>query len=168
MNAWEIIKVLPVCDIVKIAEKNMVDPIVCLAICHTESSGDRAAFKHENNYRWLYCVSEMANSVGIPYEDELRFQETSHGLFQVMGAVLREYGFMGKPSEAYDTTKNIEYGIKHLRNKFRAHHEEEAAIAAYNAGSPRKTPGGMWENQRYVDKVYSRIRLLNIAFPTGG
>jgi soluble lytic murein transglycosylase-like protein len=50
------------------------------------------------------------------------------------------------------------YKLKQLEKRFLSKVSvnlgfDEALIAAYNAGSPRRKPDGSWENQGYVDKV---------------
>jgi soluble lytic murein transglycosylase-like protein len=74
---------------------------------------------------------------------------------------MREYGFRGSFNDALgDFRISLSYGAKHLKNYLKRYPNESDVIASYNAGSPRKTKGGMYENQTYVDKVYKELLAL--------
>jgi soluble lytic murein transglycosylase-like protein len=84
----------------------------------------------------------------------------SWGLMQIMGSVARQYGFKGNLSSLTEPEINIEIGCKHFVSKYSV--EPKDMISAYNAGSPKKTPEGLYVNQGYVDKVcaaWTRLRL---------
>jgi hypothetical protein len=96
---------------------------------------------------------------------EWEFQRTSWGLFQIMGAVARELGFRGSSFDvntpsAYiyglNGMNGVIYGLLHFKNYMNKYEKTkgiEAAIASYNAGSPRRRADGRYVNQAYVDKV---------------
>jgi hypothetical protein len=82
-------------------------------------------------------------------------QKTSWGPMQVMGAVARELGFTGLFPELCGPL-GVYYGCLHLKrlaNRFLPVHGWEGVAAAFNAGTPRRTSDGRWENQRYVDAL---------------
>ena len=120
------------------------------AIINIESSCNTWSVRYEPQFRWLYN-----NNGKIKMTDtETMMQMTSWGLMQVMGAVAREAGFMGRfLSELCDPLKGIEYGWKHLSGYFKKYNNWTDAIASYNAGSPRKSADVKYVNQAYVDKV---------------
>jgi soluble lytic murein transglycosylase-like protein len=47
----------------------------------------------------------------------------------------------------------LRYGIRHLLKFYTKYGDWPDALAAYNAGSPRKAADGKYLNQSYVDKV---------------
>ena len=97
-------------------------------------------------------------------------QMCSWGIMQVMGAVAREHGFTGKPSDfpkLCTIPDGLLYGCLHLV-KFRARYSAwPDVIASYNAGSPRRSlgPDGPYMNQSYVDKVIREWQKLEHQIP---
>jgi soluble lytic murein transglycosylase-like protein len=145
----------------EIAGKEGVDPDLLLAICMVESSLDPYAVRYEPAYKWLVSPREWASQMRLSVATEETLQKTSYGLAQIMGAVMRELGFSGKLQTCLlNPAIPLSYSAKHLKNYLRRYGSEVEAIASYNAGSPRKTKGGMWENQSYVDKVSTELRKL--------
>lgn len=141
-------------DIIKhLGQSHGVDPFLIAAICMAESSGRQDATKFEAHYPYLHKEESWAEKFGCPLEDEKKGQMTSYGLMQVMGAVMREYGFAESFDKAFDPETNIEYGTRHLAN-FLKKYDTPSAIASYNAGSPRYAAGStVFKNQKYVDQV---------------
>lgn len=150
-------------------------PQLVAAIVIVESSGNPAAWRVEPFYRWLWNprsntpyrsshtgLNPPDDFVGTPGHSKATAwvgQKTSWGLMQIMGAVARELGFKGWFPELCQIDKGIEYGCRHLHNltRFKGRYGWEGVIAAYNAGTPRRKPGGWFENQEYVNKVMSHI-----------
>ena len=93
-----------------------VDPLLIAAVCMTESSGRPHVTKFEVNYPWLYKPEACARKFECSLEDEIAGQSTSYGFMQVMGAVMREYGFAGSFDKAFEAETNIDFGTKHLAN----------------------------------------------------
>ncbi|WP_162232521.1 lytic transglycosylase domain-containing protein, partial [Methylogaea oryzae] len=82
-------------------------------------------------------------------------QRTSWGPMQVMGAVARERGFRG-PFEQLNGVWGLYCGcllLERLRERFLSGFGWQGVAAAYNAGTPRRTGNGRWENQQYIDKL---------------
>ena len=127
------------------------------AICKVESSLNPWARRPEPRYKWLYGDANVLSSF------EVADQKRSWGLMQVMGAVAREYGFTGDLVELCKIPTGLLYGCLHLR-KYRSQYTDwHDAIAAYNAGSPRRTQDGRYTNHSYVEKV---LREWNYLDPT--
>lgn len=103
-------------------------------------------------------------SVQIPgygVDTETALQRFSYGLPQLMGAVLREYGYAGS-LHLLPTMPGVvlDYACQHLRRYMQKHPNEVDWISSWNQGSPAKTPGGLYRNQVYVDKVSAELRRL--------
>lgn len=142
-----------------------LDPDVVMAIIQQESSGNTFAtrFEPEAYARGSYFVSprEWATKLLITEVTEKIQQYQSWGLMQLMGFKARELGFTGYFPMLCEPEINVELGCKLLKSLFERYETEEEVISAYNQGSPRKTPGGFFENQKnYVDPVCKFIREL--------
>lgn len=136
------------------AQEAGLDPALVLGIVSVESGGQPCAARYEPLYRWTLPQAERPG--GCSHDTELVLQRTSWGLMQLMGALARELGFEGWLPELTDEALNLKLGCRHLVNltrRFGERHGPEGVIAAYNAGSPRKSPAGEWVNQGYVNKV---------------
>ena len=145
----------------EVAQAEGLDEKLLQAICTVESSLDPYAVRYEPAYKYTVSPREWASQMRLSVETEEVLQKTSYGLAQIMGGVMREYGFSGKLQTCLLNPKiPLTYSAKHLKNYLRRYGSEVEAIASYNAGSPRKTPGGMFVNQTYVDKVDRELRKL--------
>lgn len=137
--------------ILSYATKYGLDPAVVYGVCMTESSLNPKATRYEKDFIWLL----KPGSWQTPLKIETSQQKTSWGIMQVMGAVLRELGYnpAGAISDILHSVENqLDYGCRFLARKIRRY-DRDAGIAAYNAGSPRRTRDGKYVNQDYVDKV---------------
>jgi soluble lytic murein transglycosylase-like protein len=145
----------------KAATAEGIDPEVYLAICTVESSLNPFALRYEPAYRYTTRCADWASNFHITPTTEEALQRFSYGASQIMGGVLREYGY-GKHLALWiaDLEAPIIYGAKHLKKFMIRYPTLEEAVASYNAGSPRRTPGMMFENQVYVDKVFRELRAL--------
>lgn len=79
---------------------------------------------------------------------------------QVIGFLARDLGFQDHLTMLCDPEIGIFYGCKNLQRLSQKYADEADVVAAYNAGSPSKTAGGMYKNQSYVDSVYTVLRGL--------
>ena len=136
-----------------IAQSVNIDPFLVAAISMVESGGNPYAMRFEPKWAYAFKEKEYAKPLGSSEETEKNAQMTSWGLMQVMGTVAREHGFKGWLTELCRPELGILYGCKHLRLKLDKYKNTWEAVAAYNAGSPRLTPDGKFENQYYVDRV---------------
>jgi len=136
------------------AKNAKLDPILVKAIAYAESSCNPKAVRYEKNYRYLFDVKEFAKKCRISVESEEVLQKMSFGLLQIMGAVARERGFDGYLTDLCDPMIGLFWGCKHLELLFQKYKGDDA-IAAWNAGSPRKGADGFYENQHYVNRVKS-------------
>jgi len=144
-----------------VAQAEGLDERLLLAICTIESSLNPYAVRYEPAYKYTVSPRDWASKMRLSVETEECLQKFSYGLAQIMGGVMREYGFSGNLQTCLLNPKvSLTYSAKHLKNYLRRHGSEVEAIAAYNAGSPRKTSGGMFVNQSYVDKVDRELRKL--------
>ena len=136
------------------ADRHGLDRKLLYAICQTESGLNPYAIRFESSYRWFYKVSELARTNRITDSTENALQSFSYGPAQVMGAVMREYGYAG-PLHVIPMSWEIalEYGAMHLQKMTKRYILMNDAIASYNAGSVRKTMDGEYVNAEYVKKV---------------
>jgi soluble lytic murein transglycosylase-like protein len=153
---------LPADLIADAAARNHIDPDLVAAIVMKESEGDCWRPRHEKHYRDFYFPREIAEYARVSFETMIVMQQTSWGMMQVLGAVAYERGL---PQDQCPTMLclphlGLEYGCRQLAYLFGRFTDEERVVAAYNAGSPRKTAGNMYVNQAYVDKVYGYLREL--------
>lgn len=146
----------------QIATEEKLDPLLFVAICTVESSLNPLAARFEPAWRYLYHPREIASQLVISVETETAFQSMSFGLPQIMGSVMRERGYTDHLSKCFvDPALPLRYAARHLRGFLVKYGGNESdAISAYNQGSNRKTAGGLYQNQRYVDKVSAVLRKL--------
>lgn len=130
------------------------------AVIEVESAFVSLRTKYEPHYKYTIGIPDFAHKLGISESTEEVFQKVSWGLMQVMGGVAREYGFQGHLLELCSTpTYGLYFGMRHLFNYYKRYKNMPDAIAAYNAGSPRRIAGGgPYENQQYVDKVLAAFK----------
>lgn len=141
-----------------------VDSDLVRAIITVESSWNPWAIRFEPAWRYFVNPRDWADKLLITFETEQTLQACSWGPMQVMGAIARELGFQQELNRLSDPELGITYGVLKLKSLAQKYRDESDVIAAYNAGSPRKTSGGMYENQKYVDKVHqSLIKLRKIS-----
>lgn len=145
------------------AGKLGVRPELARAIGCVESRYNPLAVRFEPEWRYPYQPELYAKLLGLTESTERTLQAMSYGPLQVMGAICRELGFQGNLLElAADPTLAIEFGVKKLKKCVDQFGDGPSAIAAYNAGSPRKVDlgsgaGVRFVNQSYVDQVLARM-----------
>ena len=152
-------------EFVKYVEKKVLEYLppgakhlfpVIMGIIETESDFNPYAARYEPNYRWLVSPERYYRYYTSNPETEVILQKTSLGLMQLMGANFRKLGYTRPLTAVFeDVDAQIRYGIKFFLNLYEKYESIPAAVAAYNAGSPRKTQTGRYVNQAYVDKVLS-------------
>jgi len=167
-----------------IAGEYLLDPLLVASFICVESSGNPWAWNPEPHYRYLWdvrkgrpfrplTVEERASEFppkdfpappGVDPDAEFWAQQASWGLMQLMGAVARERGFKGSfLTELCTPEVGVWHGCKHLVTYTRRYPDLSDAIAAYNAGSPRRIASGVYENQGYVDKILAQHGRLKVG-----
>ena len=148
--------------IIKAAQEFRLDANLIRAIIKTESNFNTWANRYEPGCRYAVAISDFARKLDISYDTEMTNQQISWGLMQVMGFLGRELGFTDLLTMLCQPEIGIFYGCKQLRRlSDRADCPQETdIIAAYNAGSPKKTDGGFYFNQQYVNKVSEELFIL--------
>jgi soluble lytic murein transglycosylase-like protein len=161
MSAPPWMKNFPLEAITAAAKSHQLDTHLVMAIVATESAGKTYAFRYEPHFRWLLDVEKYAKMNQISRESEEMAQKISWGLMQVMGAVAREMGFKGLLPELCHPEVGLRYGCQKFSLCLRGNEFDlPTALAAYNAGSPRRKENGEWVNQTYVDKVLQKMQQL--------
>ena len=164
--------------IVAAANQYRISPALALAVCEQESSFDPWAWNPEPRYRYLWDVllakpfrkltpAEEASEYppmdfrayrGVPSDAEWWGQQASWGLMQVMGAVAREHGFMGRfLSQLCDPEIGVEIGCRHLAAYLRRFKDPFSALEAWNGG-----PGAVGHNAQYAKEVLSRVEQFTV------
>lgn len=134
------------------------------ALVETESDYNPNAKRLEKDYRWFYSVKEVAEEMRVTKETVIEIQRYSYGLTQLMGANFHALGYRGLPSKMFDVRINLNYGCIFIERIIKTQHLKNPLdiYAAYNAGSVRKNPSGLYVNQKHVDRfkgIYERISL---------
>lgn len=137
------------------------------AVIMTESGGNKYSARYEPHFKYLYHPRTYAEKLGITVETEEVMQKTSIGLMQMMGAVARESGFSGHLPELYNIERNIKYGCIALKKHYQKYGNIIDGVAAYNAGSVRKTKGGLYVNEKHVDRFGGWLRKIESASGSG-
>lgn len=132
---------------------NGVDPDLAIAIAEVESAFDEMACRFEVNWKYLVNVEGFAKSSRISQDTERILQMCSFGMMQVMGSVARELGWKVNLLELTKPELGVKFGCLKIKELMRKYSNQDDLVAAYNAGSPRKTDKGKYVNQTYVDKV---------------
>lgn len=134
------------------SNKYAIDPKLIGAVIMQESAGQAWSYRYEPNVKYQYMASSYAKKLGISFETELCLQHMSFGLLHIMGFKARELGFDSHLPQLLLPSVGIDWGVKALQTFVKRYNTLEDAIAAYNAGSPRKEMG-KYVNQKYVDSV---------------
>jgi hypothetical protein len=141
---------------------NLPVPLVA-AVVDKESGGDPFASRYEPAFfeRYIRKATNIKARAPCSLETERQFQATSWGLMQVMGATARSLGFPGPFLSALcDPAASLLWGctlLHRLRDRYLATYGWPGVVAAYNAGSPRLTTAGKFENQDYVNDIVKRL-----------
>ena len=120
------------------------------------SIAEKAAVKYGIEPAAVKAIIEIeSNWNPSAYRYEAHLKDASWGLMQVLLKTAREISG-NKSLTATELLKpeiNIDIGTKYLAQQYRRYHGNiYDAVAAYNAGSVRKTLIGRYENQAHVDR----------------
>jgi soluble lytic murein transglycosylase-like protein len=137
-------------EIALAALAHSLDPKLVTAVVLQESSGNTDAFRYEPAFfeRYLAHKPEYA---GKPR----RRVSSSYGLMQIMYSTARQHGYTGDPETLFLPACGLEYGCRHLRLLLNTHGDVEAALSAYNAGSPDSPKG-----RQYAAKVLAKMKAI--------
>lgn len=137
-----------------------LDPLLIVSIATVESNMNNWPCRFEPLWKYFLDVEAWAQRLGQTFDTERVQQQSSWGAMQVMGSVARELGFQGHLSQLAVPEIGIRYGCLKIKSFLERHGNEIDAIAAYNAGSPRRDSRGKYVNQSYVDKVMANLNKL--------
>ena len=178
MDIALLVSLIPFPIVREMAVEFDINPHLIAAIIIQESNGNTCAIRFEPRWRYYWNTKYWARLVGSSWNTEVTGQATSWGLMQVIGTVARERGFTGWFPQLCQPETGIYYGAKVLSRKLTDYPNDHDAIAAYNAGSPRRwTPIriaaymkkypkrskpklGDYVNQEYVDNVVAHLNEL--------
>ena len=156
-----------------IAARHRLPARLVIAMIQVESGGDESAWNPEPRYRWFWNVktnapfraltdAEVAGkepprdfpALAGDRDQEWWAQQASWGLMQVMGAVARERGFIGKylPELVRRPELCVHLGCAHLawlRDRYVDRHGWPGVVRAYNTGTPKVSAAGT----QYLRKV---------------
>lgn len=135
-----------------------LDPLLITAIIQIESSFNPWAIRYEAASKYQVVAAQYARLVHISLATEQIAQKFSWGLGQVMGSTARWLGFQGILPQLCDPETGIHWMCEYFTKNCLKYTKLEEQIAAYNAGSPRRTPEGALVNQEYVYKVLNVYR----------
>ena len=159
--------------IVAAADRYVIPRPLALAVVEQESAFDPWAWNPEPKYRYLWNLrtnqpfrkltpAEIASEVppldfkaylGVSADAEWWGQQASWGLYQIMGAVAREYGFRGRfLSQLCDPAVGVELGCRHLGVLLRRFKNPFSALEAWNGG-----PGAVGHHPKYANEVLARM-----------
>lgn len=151
----------PLDSLIAAAAQNHQLPVALVkAIVQVESAGNTWAIRYEPRFYDKYVAPQpVRGQPPCTSQTEARLLACSFGLMQIMGATARAVGFKGVfLTELCRPELGLDYGCRYLTKLIRLHqglHGYPGVVAAYNAGSPRKTSSGAWANQAYVDKIHN-------------
>ena len=140
--------------------------LCCLVMAQNiESIINEAARKYNVEPALIKAIIKVESSYNpMAFRREPHIKDTSWGLMQVLLKTARWITKNPKltAKELLNPKTNVDIGTRYLAYLLKKYRNLKDAIAAYNAGSPRKI-GSRYVNQRYVDKVYANY----IAYRTG-
>lgn len=148
--------------IIKAAQEFRLDANLIRAIVKIESSFNTWANRFEPGCTYAVNISDYAHKLLISYETEENNQHSSWGLMQILGCVSRELNFTDHLTMLCSPEIGLFYGCKQLRrlSDRKDCPQEIDVISSYNQGSPLKTPGGLYRNSGYTDKVSGELMSL--------
>ena len=139
-----------------------------LSIIMQESKGNSYAMRYEPKfYDWLQ--RKVTSEEISPFAKhasrftELKARATSFGPMQVMGQTARQMGFRGVfLTELTNPEVGLYCGMLYYFQQHQKHGTIEAALSAYNAGTPRLNLQGKYQNQEYVDSVLAHKQRFDL------
>ena len=133
------------------AERHKLPPALVCAMIEVESAWDPWATRYEPAFFTRYIdksaihrvVREFCHSAKfyISFETELHERATSRGLFQMLGQVARERGYVGPIAKLHEPATACELGCGHFRWLLdRNAGDVSRALLRWNGGSDAQYP----------------------------
>lgn len=144
----------------EIANREGVNPELCLAIAGRESDYVNSKCRFEKHWSYLVMPEKYATALGITEETETLLQSCSFTAMQIMGSVARELGFQGYLTDLNFPEIGLLFAIKKVKILTKKFLTLEDAISSYNQGGPYKDSKGLYLNNSYVQNVLSRFKKL--------
>lgn len=146
-----------------------VEPAILKAIAMQESGLVWISYRFGKAERRFYrrYILDKPEWTNHRYYSQPQVLSASWGLMQLMYTTAVQ---MGLPREApwhviMEPEMNILLGARYFANQMDRYGNASAAIAAYNAGSPRVVQGtNRFENQAYVDQVWKYVETCRPQF----
>lgn len=135
-----------------------LDPRLISAIVMQETHGNPWLTRFEPAWQYWENPIGAAARLGITSATERTLQAMSWGPMQLMGSVARELGFEAELTRLTDPAVALSYSCRKLAALRAKYPASDDAIAAWNAGSPRRDSTGAYVNQHYVDGVNAFLR----------
>lgn len=158
-------------EIVAMAQKYQLDPLLVEAIVVQESAGNTDAFRFERAFWNRYLKPAKL----YPGKNPRRIS-SSYGLMQLMYPVAIERGYSkdDPPERLFVPEIGLDYGCRQLRHlvdwaaAFASVSPEDqrlAVLASYNGGRGGNTPGTSLRNHAYARSVMALYAQLANASP---
>lgn len=133
----------------KYSDQYGVEAALVKAIIKQESYWSQFAIRMEPHLQ----ESKWYTNTLDEHEKKDPYAYCSYGKMQVLYGTAKSMGYIGPPAGLLRDDESIKYGVKCLSNLHKRYYFLNDIIAAYNAGSPRRTESGEYRNQNYVDAV---------------
>lgn len=122
------------------------------------------------NLALAFIMTAQALNLPTGLQSALCFVESNHkvkainvfdggspslGVCQIKLATAKGVGFTGTAKELQETTTNVYYAGKYLKQQLKRYGGDiRKGVAAYNAGAHRENANGLTMNRKYVSKVF--------------
>lgn len=114
----------------------------------------------------VHAIIQRESSHGATLHTAEPGGRMSYGPMMVLDSTARGFGVSDPSSLERDPARGIYYGVRYLNERLRRYPgDTDSAIAAYNAGSARRSSSGKFVNQAYVDAVKRWWNLYRAAAP---
>lgn len=144
-------------EFLEICKRHRVDPKVIAAMITIESEWNPTAIRYEPGFKYLFAVEDHARALRITADTEATCQKCSVGLGQLMVGTARWLGFGGPMATLFEPHVNVDYTCRYYARLSERYAAVSDRVAAYNAGSVRRTAIGTYVNQGHVEKFWRAL-----------